>query len=105
MYNANLSAKTNLAMAEIQRETSMYGAQLAANASMYGSNQAAQAAIYGYNKNFENNEAQRSWNALHPSNAWQAGSSIVGAAIPSTSAGKKASSEYSLLGRFLSLFK
>ena len=105
MYNANLSAKTNLAMAEMQRETSMYGAQLAANASMYGSNQAAQAAIYGYNKNFENNEAQRSWNAAHPSNAWQAGSSLVGAAIPSTSAGKKAASEYSLLGRILSKFK
>lgn len=105
MYNANLSAKTNLAMAEMQRETSMYGAQLAANASMYGSNQAAQAAIYGYNKNFENNEAQRAWNALHPSNAWQAGSSLVGAAIPTTSAGKKAASEYSLLGRLLSHFR
>lgn len=105
MYNANLSAKTNLAMAAMQRETSMYGAQLAANASMYGSNQAAQAAIYGYNKNFENNEAQRSWDAVHPSNAWQAGSSLVDAAIPSTSAGKKAASEYSVLGRILSKFK
>lgn len=78
MYNANLSAKTNLAMAEMQRETSMYGAQLAANASMYGSNQAAQAAIYGYDKNFENNEAQRQWNADHPNNVIQAGTGIFG---------------------------
>lgn len=105
MYNANLSAKTNLAMAEMQRETSMYGAQLAANASMYGANQAANAAIYGYDKNFENNEAQRAFNAAHPSNAWQAGSSLIDMAIPTTSAGKKATSDYSLLGRLFNLFK
>lgn len=60
MYNANLSARTNLQMAEIQREAAVAGASLAANASMYGAN-----------LNFQNNQEQRAWNAAHPSNAYQ----------------------------------
>lgn len=60
MYNANLSARTNLQMAEIQREAAIAGASLAANASMYGAN-----------LNYQNNQEQRTWNSNHPSNAWQ----------------------------------
>lgn len=77
MYNANLSAKTNLAMAEKQVEASMYGAQMAANASMYGSQMAANASMYGADTSFRNSEAQRAWNAAHPSNGWEAGASLV----------------------------
>ena len=92
MYNANLSAKTNLAMAQMQQEASMYGAQLAAEATKYGAGTAYAASVYGADKNFENNEAQRAWNAAHPSNAYQAGSSafdyIFGNAGADTTTGK-----------------
>lgn len=79
MYNANLSAKTNLQMAELQKEASMYGSQLMANASIAGSSIAADASKYGYDKSFENNEAQRKFNADHPSNVYQAATSLFGA--------------------------
>lgn len=67
MYNANLSAQTNMAVAEMQKEAAMYGAAVSAGASNYAAN-----------KSFENSEAQRQWNADHPSNIYQAGSSLFG---------------------------
>lgn len=78
MYNANLAAKTNLAMADKQVEASMYGAQLAANANMYGSQMAYNASTYGADQNLLNQREQRQWNSDHPSNVYQAGSSLFG---------------------------
>lgn len=99
MANANLSARTNLQMAAMQQEAQMYGAQLSANAAMYGAQAAANASMYSADTSYRNSEAQREWNALHPSNAYQAGASILGLGIPTTSAGKKAAEDYSILGR------
>lgn len=47
MYNANLSAKTNLAMAEMQKEASMYGAALSADAMKYSAGTSYAASVYG----------------------------------------------------------
>lgn len=108
MYNANLSAKTNLAMAQMQQEASMYGSQLMAGAQQYGAYMANQSAIYNADMNWRNSEAQRAWNAKHPNNAYQAGSSILNGIAdlyPTTSAGKLASNQYSLIGRLRNLFK
>lgn len=78
MYNANLSARTNLQMAAMQQEAQMYGSQLAAEASKYAAGTAYAAQKYGADINYQNNEAQRQWNADHPSNVYQAGSSLFG---------------------------
>lgn len=78
MYNANLSAQTNLRMAEMQQQATMYGAQLAAEASKYGAGVNAAAMNYSADMSFKNNEAQREWNAAHPSNAYQLGSTLFG---------------------------
>lgn len=89
MYNANLSARTNLQMAQLQQEASMYGAQLAAEASKYGAGvnaaamqysaeQSRAASEYASNQNYKNNQEQRQWNSDHPSNAYQAASSVFG---------------------------
>lgn len=78
MYNANLSARTNLGIAEMQRDASMYGAQIAAEASKYAAGTNYAASKYGADLSFENQEAQRKWNADHPSNIVQAGSGLFG---------------------------
>lgn len=78
MYNANLSAKTNLAMAQMQQETQMYGAQIAAEASRYAAGTNYAASTYASDMAYKNNEAQRQWNADHPSNVPQAVTSIFG---------------------------
>lgn len=75
MYNANLSARTNLELAKIQQETQMYGSELAAEASKYSAGTAYAASTYASDMNFKNSEAQRNWNAEHPTNAWQAAGS------------------------------
>ena len=75
MYNANLSARTNLEMAKMQQETQMYGSELAAEASKYSAGTAYAASTYASDMNFKNSEAQRTWNAEHPTNAWQAAGS------------------------------
>lgn len=90
MYNSNLAAKTNLEMAEIQKEASMYGAQLAANANMFGSQMAYNASTYGSDMSFKNAEAQRDYDAKHPSNAFQTmGSAQVKSALDSIVSGIK----------------
>lgn len=78
MYNANLSAKTNLAMAQMQQETQMYGAQIAAEASRYAAGTNYAASTYASDMAYKNNEAQRQWNADHPSNAYQTASALFG---------------------------
>lgn len=77
MYNANLSAKTNLAMAQMQQEAQMYGAQLSAEAAKYGAGTAYAASVYGADKSFENNQAQREWNASHPNSWAQFGNEVM----------------------------
>lgn len=99
MANANLSARTNLQMAAMQQEAQMYGAQLAANASMYGSQMAYNGTVYGNDSALTRQREMNDWSAAHPSNAWQAGASIASFGIPTTSAGKKATAENSILGR------
>lgn len=78
MQNANLSARTNLEMARMQQETSMYGAQLAAEASKYAAGSAYAASTYGSDMAFKNNEAQRQFDADHPSNLVRAGTGLFG---------------------------
>lgn len=73
MYNANLSARTNLQMAEIQREAAIAGASLAASASMYSAD-----------TSYKNSEAQRDWNAAHPSSWAQVGNEALNTVFGST---------------------
>lgn len=90
MYNANLSAQTNLRMAQMQTEANEYAARLAADASKYAAGTNYAANVYASDQNFRNNEAQRQWNADHPSNAYQAVSSVVGGNSGISSAKSKA---------------
>lgn len=78
MYNANLSAQTNLRMAEMQQQTQLAAAQLSAEAARYAAGTNYAASVYGADLNYQNQEAQRQWNADHPSNAYQAASSLFG---------------------------
>lgn len=101
MYNANLSAQTNLKMAEMQQDTAKYAAQLSADASKYaaGTNYAAQ--TYSANKNYENSEAQRQWNTDHPSNIYQAATSIAGGNSGVTGAKRNAGSILNTLASWI----
>lgn len=86
MHNANLSAKTNLAMNERQVEAQILGQELAARtssenaalsaeASKYAAGTAYAAAAYGADQSLLNQREQREWNADHPSNLYQAATS------------------------------
>lgn len=88
MYNANLSAKTNLQMAAMQQEAQMYGAQMAANAAIGSASVSADAARYGYDQSLLNNREQRQYNADHPTNLVQAGSGLFGTGGLSSAVGK-----------------
>lgn len=91
MYNANLSARTNLQMSENQKEASMYGSMLAADASIQNSQRAAEASMYNAGvsagaSNYAADNAYRmlqdqlNWNADHPNNPWSLGASVASAA-------------------------
>lgn len=77
MQAANLSAKTNLQMAEMQKEASMYGSALAAEASIQNAGTAYAATIAGQQNQLQMQREQNTWNADHPSNVYQLGSSIA----------------------------
>lgn len=98
MSNANLSARTNLAMAEMQTQAQMYGSQLAAEASKYAAGTNYAAAKYGADMSYQNNEAQRQWNAEHPSNPYQVGSSLFGSVASNAKANASGQADgYNLL--------
>lgn len=78
MYNANLSAQTNLRMAEMQTQAQLAGAELAASASRYAAGTNYAASTYATDQSLVNQREQRQWNSDHPSNVYQAGTSLFG---------------------------
>lgn len=78
MYNANLSAQTNIRMAEMQQQTQLAAAELSAEAAKYAAGTNYAASVYGADQSLVNQREQRQWNADHPSNAYQAASSLFG---------------------------
>lgn len=89
MHNADLSARTNLAMNERQVEAQILGQELAARtssenaalsaeASRYAAGTAYAAAAYGADQSLLNQREQRQFNADHPNNWVQGLSSLFG---------------------------
>lgn len=91
-YSVDKNYKLGMYQAKVGAAATRYAAGAAASAARYGAAASAAAAKYGYDLNYKNSEAQRSWDAKHPNNPYQAGGTILEGIkniLPSASSVKK----------------